>query len=168
MPACGPGRGSPSGLVRPIFISKHSRPSRGGRNKTSSGAASLGWLAGGREIKKRGTSRGSDDVSHGDQDQVGASTHSVLVSSLVLKGQAQARSPEASGKGFHIGAMRPRPTERHDRGHRAAQDGVITSAFGRRRPPLVRITCTSCLPLNLVVVGSLPAHIWGEDQGLYK
>ena len=32
----------------------------------------------------------------------------------------------------------------------------------------VKITCTSCLPLNLAVVGSLPAYIWEEDQGHYK
>ena len=37
--------------------------SRGGRRKTSSGAASPGWLAGGGEIKARQTSRGSRDVS---------------------------------------------------------------------------------------------------------
>ena len=33
---------------------------------------------------------------------------SVLVSPLVLRKQAQARSTEASSKGFHIGATRPR------------------------------------------------------------
>ena len=32
----------------------------------------------------------------------------------------------------------------------------------------VRIACTSCPPLNLAVVGSLPAYIWEEDQGHYK
>ena len=31
MPACGPRRGSTSGPVRPIFIIKHSRPSRGAK-----------------------------------------------------------------------------------------------------------------------------------------
>ena len=31
LPACGPRRGSSSGLVRPIFTSKHSRPSRGAK-----------------------------------------------------------------------------------------------------------------------------------------
>ena len=50
-------------------------------------------------MKARQTSRGPRDVSHDDQGQAGASAHSVLVSPLVLKGQAQARSPEASGKG---------------------------------------------------------------------
>ena len=94
--------------------------SRGGRHKTSSGAASPGWLARGGEIKARQTSRGSRDVSHDNRDQAGASTRSVLVSSLVLRRQAQARSTKASSKGFHIGATRPRPAGRHDGGHRRA------------------------------------------------
>ena len=139
--------------------------SRGGRCKTSSGAASSGWLARGGEIKARGTSRGSYDASHENRGQAGASTRSVLISSLVLKRQAQARSPEASGKGFHISAMRPRRARRQDGGHRGAQDGVTTRAFGRRRPPLVRITCTSCLPSNLAVVGSLPSQYLGRGPG---
>ena len=56
-------------------------------------------------------------------------------------------STEESSKGFHIGATRPIPAERQDGGHHGAQDGVTTSTFGRRRPPLVRIACTSC-PLS--------------------
>ena len=76
-----------------------------------------------------------------------ASARSVLVSSLVLRRQAQARSTEASSKGFHIGATRPRPAGRQDGGHHGSQDGIITSAFRSRRPPLVRIACTSC-PLS--------------------
>ena len=43
-------------------------------------------------------------MSHDDQDQAGASARSVLVSPLVLRKQAQARSTEVSGKGFLIGA----------------------------------------------------------------
>ena len=50
------------------------------------------------------TSRDSRDVRHDDRHQAGASACSVLVSSLVLREQAQARSTEASGKGFHISA----------------------------------------------------------------
>ena len=38
-------------------------------------------------------------MSHDDRDQAGASTRSVLVSSLVLRKQAQAWSTEASSKG---------------------------------------------------------------------
>ena len=144
------------------------RPSRGGRHKTSSGAASLGWLARGGEIKARGTSRGFCDVSHDDQGQEGASGRSVPVASLVLKGQAQARSPEASGKGFHIGATRPRPVGRQDGGHRGTNNSVTTRAFGRRRPPFVRIACTSCPPSNWPLWDPFSPNIWGEDPGLYK
>ena len=145
MPACGPRHGSARGPVWPIFNSKafktlaRGQASRGGRRKTSTGAATLGRLTRGGEIKARGTSRGAHDASHDDQDQAGDSVHSVLASSLVLRRQAQARSTKASSKVFHIGATRRRPAGRQDRGHRGAQDGIITSAFGSRRPPLVRI-----------------------------
>ena len=124
LPACGPRRGSTSGPVQPIFTNKHSRPSRGGRHKTSSGAASSSWLARGERPRQGKTSRGSHDMSHDDQGQVGASAHSVLASSLVLRRQAQARSTEASSKGFHISPTRPRPAGRQDGGHRGALDGV--------------------------------------------
>ena len=142
LPACGPRRGCASRPVRPIFISKafktlaRGEASRGGRHKTSSGAASPGWLPRSGEIKARQTSRGSRDVSHDDLDQAGASACSVLVSPLVLRERVQAQSTEASSKGFHISAMRPRPAGRQDGGHRGAQDGVTTRAFGRRRPLL--------------------------------
>ena len=174
MPACGPGRGSPSGLVWPIFTSKHSRPSRGakprevGDTRPSQGRPHQAGSRGGREIKARGTSRGAHDASHDDQDQAGASLRSVLVPSLVQRGQAQAQSTEASSKGYHIGATRPRPAERQDGDHRGAQDGVITSAFGSRRPPLVRIACTSCPLPKWPLLAPFPLNIWGEDQGLYK
>ena len=115
--------------------------SRGGQRRASSGVASPGRLARRRRDQGRGTSRGAHDASHDDRDhagtrrapggcQAGASLRSVLVSSLVQREQAQAWSTEASSKGFHIGAMRPRPVGRPDRDHRGAQDGVITSAFG--------------------------------------
>ena len=78
LPPCGPRRGYASGPVRPIFINKafktlaRGQASRGGRRKTSSGAASPGCLARSGEIKAGQTSRGSRDVSHDDQDQAGA------------------------------------------------------------------------------------------------
>ena len=114
------------------------------------------------------TSRGSRDISHDDRGQAGASGHSVPVSSLVLRRQAQARSTEASGKGFHIGATRPRPAGWQDEGHHGAQDSVITSTFDRRRPPLVRIASTSFPLSNWPLLDPFPLNIWGEDQGLYK
>ena len=174
MPAYGPRRGSASGPVWPIFINKHSRPSRGAKPReandanTSLGAASPGWPARGGEIEARKTSRNSNDVSHDDRDQVGASAHSVLVSSLVLRRQTQTKSTEASSKGFHIGAMRPRPAGRQDRGHHGAQGSVITRAFGRRRLLFVRIICTSCPLSNWSLLAPFPLNIWEEDQGLYK
>ena len=80
-------------------------------------------------------------------------------------GQAQARSTEASGKAYHSSATRPRPVERQDGGHRGAQDGVIASAFGSRRPTLVRITCTRCSPSKWPIVGALPAQYLGRGPG---
>ena len=51
------------------------------------------------ERSRRGTSRGARDASHDDQGrQAGASPRSVLLPSLVQRGQAQPRSAEASGK----------------------------------------------------------------------
>ena len=64
------------------------------------------------ERSRRGTSRGARDASHDDQGrQSGASPRSVLLSSLVQRGQAQAR---ASSKGIHFGATRPRPAQRQE------------------------------------------------------
>ena len=56
LPACSPRRGSTSGPVRPIFTSKHSRPSRGGRHKTSSGQPHRASLRG-AERSRQGTPR---------------------------------------------------------------------------------------------------------------
>ena len=94
--------------------------------------------------------------------QASASAHIVLVSSLVLRRQAQARGPMASGKGFDNDATRPRPAGRQDGGHYGADDGVTTRVFGRRRPPFVRITCTRCSPSKWPIVGALPAQLFEE------
>ena len=89
------------------------------------------------ERSRRGTPRGAHDASHENSGrQAGASSRSVLISSLVLRRPAQARSTEASGKGCYIGATRPRPGRRQDGGHCGAQDGVTTKIFRRRRPLL--------------------------------
>ena len=91
------------------------------------------------ERSRRGTSRGARDASHDDAGcQAGASLRSVLLSSLVQRGQAQPRSTETLGKGCHFGATRPRPGGLRDGGHRGAQDGVITRALRRRRLLLSR------------------------------
>ena len=86
------------------------------------------------ERSRRGTSRGARDTSHDNSGrQEGASPCNVLVSSLVQRGQAQPWSTEASGKGCHFGATRPRPGGLQDGGHHGAQDDVISRALRRRR-----------------------------------
>ena len=128
----------------------------GEQHKASSGTASPSRLTRSRDIKAGQTSRGPRDVSHDDQGQAGASGRSVPFSSLVLRGQAQARSPEQSSKGFHSGATRPRAPGQQSGGHRRAHHGVTTRSFSQAKNAFVRITCTSCPPSNLAVVGSLP------------
>ena len=169
MPACGLRHGSSSGPVRPVYINPSSRPSRGAKPhgaddaRLPQGQPHQEGSRGGGEIKARSSSRGACDTSHDDRDQAGASRCSVLVSSLVQREQVQVRSTEVSSKGYHIGATRPRPAERQDGGHGGAQDGIITSAFGSRRPTLVRITCTSCPPSKWPLLASFPLNIWEED-----
>ena len=123
----------------PASVATTQDPREADDTKTSLGAVSLGWLPRSGDINAGCTSRGSRDMSHDDQGQTGTSERRVPVASLVLKGQAQARSPEASGKGFHIGATRPRPAGQQDGGHRRSHSYITTRAFDRRRPPFVRI-----------------------------
>ena len=105
----------------------------------------------------RCTSRGSYDMSDDDQGrQAGASPRSVLLSSLVYREQAQAR---ASSKVIHFGATRPRPVERQDGGHRGAQAGVTTRAFGRRGPTLVRISVLDVPLQNGQLLAPFPLNI---------
>ena len=127
------------------------RASRGGRQEASSRAASSGRLARRRRDQCKGTSRGTHDASHDDRGQAGTR-----------------RAPACAGSLFPLwckgGKHRPRnqakvtiPVQRNqdqpDGGHRGAQDSVITSAFGIRRPPLVKITCTRCSPSKWPNVG---------------
>ena len=77
LPAYGPQRGSTSGPVRPIFTSKHSRPTRVAKPREADDARPpqgrpLQAASRGAEISRGQTSRGSRDVSHDDQDQAGA------------------------------------------------------------------------------------------------
>ena len=142
LPACGLRRGTKEAQRSPYSPTQDQDPREGpslaGRMIRSFLRHGLIRLAHEEaERSRRGTSRGAHDASHDDQGrQVGASARSVLVSSLVLRKQAQARSTEASGKGFLIHATRPRLAGRQDGGHLGAQDGVTTRAFGRRRPLL--------------------------------
>ena len=62
--------------------------------------------------------------------------------------------------------MRPRLAERQAGGRHGAQDGVITSAFGSRRPTLVRISVLD-VPLQIgQLLAPFPLNIWEEAQGL--
>ena len=110
-------------------------PSLAGR--TTGGFRRHGLVSLAREEAKRsrrGTSRGAHDASHDDQGrQAGASPRSVLLSSFVQRGQAQPQSTEASSKGCHFGATRPRPGKLQYGGHRGAQDSFTTRALCRRR-----------------------------------
>ena len=98
--------------------------------------------------------------------QAGASARSVLISSLVLRRLAEAKSTEALGKGCYIGATRPRPEGRQDGGHRGAQDGVTTRALCRRGPTLVRISVLDVPLQNGQLLAPFPLNIWEEAQGL--
>ena len=55
--------------------------------------------------------------------------------------------------------------DRQDGGHRRAHHNIRTRGFSQAKTTFVRIACTSFLPSNLAVVGSLLANIWEEDQG---
>src|SRR4051812_9947824 len=85
------------------------------------------------------------------------------LSSLVLREQAQAGG---SSKGTHFGATRPRPAPRQGGGHRGAQASVITRAFGRRGPTLVRISVPDVPLQNSQLLAPFPLNIWEEAQGL--
>ena len=145
LPACGLRRGSKGPQHGPSSSAQAQDPREG--------PSLAGWTTGSflrsslirqareeAERLRQGYLARNHDAIHDDQ---GRQPRSVLLSSLVQREQAQAR---ASSKGTRFGATRPRPTERQDGGHRGAQDDVITSTFGSRRPPLVRITCTRCSP----------------------
>src|SRR3954467_14124415 len=100
-------------------------PSLAGRTTRSFLRRDLVWLAHEEaERSRQGTSRGAHDASHDDQGrQAGANPRSVSLSSLVQRGQAQARG---SSKGTHFGATRPRPVQRREGGHHGAQNSVTT------------------------------------------
>src|SRR3954465_958868 len=85
------------------------------------------------------------------------------LSSLVQRGQAQVRG---SSKGTHFGETRPRPAPRQGGSHCGAQAGVITRAFGRRRPTLVRISVPDVPRQIGQLLAPFPLNIWEEAQGL--
>ena len=136
MPACGPRRGSTDGLVCPRFSDNNSRPSQGAKpreaddTKTST-RRGLPRLA---PEERRFLCRRPPREVKVTQAMTTKSRRALAgivqhVSSLVLKRQAHARSPEESAKGFHFHGPRPRPLGRQDRGHRRAHHDVTTRSF---------------------------------------
>ena len=99
---------------------------------------------------------------------MGASLHSVLISSLVQRGQAQVRSTEASSKGFH--------SVQRDQDQQDGRTEVTTEPTAAS--PLEPLAGEDhLLSGQLVLVVSLqtwllwdpfPPNIWEVDQGLYK
>ena len=125
--------------------------SRGGRRKTSSGAASPGRLARGGEIKARRTSQGSNDVSHDDQDQTGARRAPRAQRPCFLFGAKEASA------GAEYRGIRQRFPYRCNETKTSRPAGQRSPWSPRRRhhqrlpqtkTTFVRITCTSCLPSN--------------------
>ena len=170
MPACGPRHGYAGGPVRPSFTNKafktlaRGQASRGGRRKTSSGAASPGRLMRGGEIKATQTSRSPRDMSHDDRDQAGASAQCpcFLFGSKGASAGAEYRGikqrfPYWCNKTKTRRTARRRspwiPRRRHHQ------------SFLRAKTTFVRISCTSCPPSNMAVVGSLPAQYLGRGHG---
>ena len=162
--------------IRPIFINKASKTlarvqsSRGERRRTSSGAAWSGRLARSRDIKARRTSRGSRDVSHDDRHQAGARRAPARAASLFplwCKGGKRRRRLLRPQTKVAISVQQDQDQE--DRKMEVIVEPKTASppeALCRRRLPFVRITCTSCPPLNLpAIVGSLPTRYLGRGPG---
>ena len=124
--------------------------SRGGRCKTSSGAASPNRLTRGGEIKARQTSRGPSDVSHDDRDQAGASVQYPCF----LFG----------AKGASAGAKYQGIKQRFPYWCNETK----TRRTARRRSPWSpgRRHHQSLWQAKTAFVRTL--NIWGEDQGIYK
>ena len=171
MHTCVLGRGSTSGLVRTIFISKHSRPSRGAKPCEADDTRlprGKPHQAGSRgaERSRRGAPR-EVPVTQATMTvrQAGAIARSVLLSSLVLKRQAQMRSLDASGKGFHIGAMRPRPA-----GWRSpwSPRRCHHQSLWQAKNTFSQDSLYNCPLSNWPLLAPFRLNIWEEDQNLYK
>ena len=174
---CGPRHGSTSGPVRPIFTSKHSRPSQGAEPGDANDA-----------IPPRGQlhqvgSRGAERSWQGPPRKVSVTQAMMSGAKQAPGGRQRAQCPR-----FLFGAKEASAGEEYrgikQRFPYRCNETKTSRTAGQRSPwsprwrhhlsvwqaktTLVRITCTSCLPSNLAIVASLPASIWEEDQGLYK
>ena len=98
LPACGLRCGSKEAQHNPSSSTQAQDPREGPSlaGRTTRGFLRHGlirWAREEAESSRRGTSRGAHDTSHDDQGrQAGASPRSVLLSSLVQRGQGQARA----------------------------------------------------------------------------
>ena len=166
LPACGLRRGSSSGPVWPIFISPSSRPSRGAKPRGADD----------RKLPQRqphqAGSRGGREIKAGVPREEPVTQAMTIETRRALGGRRPAQCPcfpfgaKGASTGQGIRQRLPfRCNKTKTRDHRGAQDGVITSTFGSRRPPLVRITCTRCSPSKWPIVGTLPPHYLGRGPG---
>ena len=122
---------------------------------------------------RRGVPRNQPKVSilvQRDQDRQDNRTEVITEPTAASRPGAFRRrsSPEESAKGFHSHATRQRPPGQHEGGHHRAHHNITSRGFSRAKTTLVRIGCTTCPLSNLVVMGSLLANIWEEEQGRYK
>ena len=140
--------------------------SRGGRQGASSGTASSGWLT--RRQRDQGGVPHEVPVTQAMTTEGARRVPARAVSSLPLWCKGGKRSRGVPRHQAKVTIPVQRDQDQPDGGHRGAQDGVTTRAFGRRRPPFVRIACTSCPPSNWPLWDPFPPNIWEEDQGLYK
>ena len=115
--------------------------------KTSTGAASLGWLPRSGDIYAKGTSRGAHDVRRDDQGQAGASGRRVPVASLVLKGKRRRgvrgirqRFPYRCNKTMTSRTAGQRSSWSPGRRHH--------QSFVQAKTTFVRVASTSCPPSN--------------------
>ena len=161
------------GPARPIFINirlktlARGQASRGGRHGASSGTASSGWLA--RRRRDQGSIPHEVPVMQAMTTKGARQVPARAASSFPLwckGGQVQPWSTEASGKGCHFGATRPRPSQRQGGSHCGAQAGVTTRAFDGRGPTLVRISVLDVPLQNGQLLAPFPLNIWEEAQGL--
>ena len=146
----------PTAWYGPSSTATTQDPREADDTKTSSGAASLGWLPRSGDIKARGTLRGSCDISHNNKGQAGASVQCPCF----LFGAKEASAGEESR------GIRQRFPYRCNKTKTSRAAGRRSPWSPRRRhhqslwqakTTFVRAACTSCLPSNLAVVGSLPA-----------
>ena len=97
-----------------------------------------------------------------------APAHAASLFPLWCKGGKRSRGVPRHQAKVAISVQQDQDHGLQDKGHRGAQDGVIASAFGSRRPTLVRISVPDVPLQNGQLLAPFPLIIWEEAQGLYK